>query len=56
MSYLIVRSEKEIDRVLNWAAEGEDEGTHFRGMSYENGIRYMWNWLIGESDEAPDED
>ena len=53
--YKIVRSDEEINRVLNWAGEGLDQGAHFPGMSYENGILNMLDWLNGDSDEAPDE-
>jgi len=51
----IVRNQQEIDRVLNWAAQGEDEGSHYSGMSYEQGLRDMHDWLVGDSDHAPDE-
>lgn len=51
----IVRTQEEIDRVLNWVAQAEDEGSHYGGMSYEQGIRDMHDWLVGESDCAPDE-
>jgi hypothetical protein len=52
----IVRTQKEIDRVLNWVAEGEEKGSHFSGMSYESGIRAGIEWLLGETDERPDQD
>jgi hypothetical protein len=55
MAYEIKRTQKAIDRVLNWAAEGEDQGTHCAGMTYENGIRAMFEWLNGDREEAPDE-
>lgn len=51
----IVRSEKDINRVLDWAAEGENEGSHFPGNSYEEGIRAMYEWLVGLENMAPDE-
>ncbi len=56
MAERIVRTDEEVNRVLNWAAEGEDNGTHFKGMSYEQGIKAMYDWLIGMIDEAPDQD
>ena len=52
----IVRTKKEIDRVLNWADEGIDGGTRYAGMSYEQGLQDMYGWLIGFTDHAPDED
>lgn len=50
----IVRSETEINRVLDWAQEGEDQGTRYAGMSYEQGIKAMYAWLVGDEDAAPD--
>ena len=52
----IVRTQKEIDRVMDWATEGEMNKSHFIGMKYEEGIIAMFNWLIGEEDSAPDEE
>ncbi len=52
----IVRTEAEIDQVMNFVAEGEDKGSHYPGMSYEQGIRDMYEWLVGESDCAPSAD
>ena len=52
----IVRNQQEIDRVLNWVAQSEDEGSHYPGMSYEQGMRDMHDWLVGDSDHAPDEE
>lgn len=49
----IVRSETQIDNVRNWAIEGVDKGSHYPGMSYEQGIEDMAAWLLGESDENP---
>ena len=51
---MIVRSKEEIDRVLDWAIEGQDQGSRFPGMSYEDGIRETIDWLTGYSDDAPD--
>lgn len=50
----IIRSQEDIDRVLNWAAEGIDGGSEFPGMSYEQGIQDMHAWLTGESNVPPD--
>ncbi|MBD5416983.1 MAG: hypothetical protein HDR50_04850 [Desulfovibrio sp.] len=52
----IVRSEGEIARVWNWASQGIDGGTRYPGMSYEQGLMDMLDWLTGDSDHAPDED
>ncbi len=51
------RTQKEIDRVLNWAMEADDHGrSKFPGMSYEQGVISALHWMIGLIDEAPDED
>ena len=50
----IVRTTTDVDRVLNWAAEGIDGGSEFSGMSYEQGVQDMHAWLTGESDVPPD--
>lgn len=52
----IVRAEHEVNRVANWAYMGIDEGTRYPGMSYEQGLVDMLDWLTGDSDRAPDED
>lgn len=49
----IERNDAEINRVLNRAAEGFDEGSFFPGMSYEQGIMDFANWLFGNSDSEP---
>ncbi len=52
----IVRSEQEIARVENWAFAALDEGTHFAGMTYEQGLIDMLEWLRGDTNNAPDEE
>jgi hypothetical protein len=52
----IKRTEEEIDRLESWAAEGQDSGTHFSGMSYEDGIRATLDWLLGRREESPAEE
>lgn len=51
----IVRTEEQIARVENWAFQGIDQGTRYPGMSYEQGINDLLDWLRGDSDVAPDE-
>lgn len=51
----IIRSDAEISRVVGWAFEGRAKGSHYVGMSYENGIMDMLDWLTGVSEDAPDE-
>jgi hypothetical protein len=52
----VVRSEKEIDEVMNKAAEAMDNGSKFFGMSYEDGVRETIEWLRGDSEESPMEE
>lgn len=52
----IAKTEQEINRVANWAYTGIDEGTRYPGMSYEQGLVDMLDWLTGDCDHAPDED
>lgn len=52
----IVRSQEEIDRVLDWVREGKEKGSHYAGQSYEMGIEDTIYWLLGDSDDAPDSD
>lgn len=52
----IVRTEQEIARVENWAFAGLDEGTRYVGMTYEQGLIDMLEWLRGDTDHAPDEE
>lgn len=50
----IVRSPEEVEAVLNWAAENRDNGVSaYPGMSYEDGILAMYEWLSGEIDDDP---
>lgn len=52
----IVRSEKEIDEVLNVAAMGMDRGSAYPGMSFEEGIAEGIRWLTEEGQDPPFED
>jgi hypothetical protein len=33
--------------------QGQDNGSHYSGMSYEDGIQSAINWLIGDTDDSP---
>jgi len=48
-------TQDEIDEILNWCAEGLDEGSHYPGMSYEEGVQDAIQWLQGEG-QRPDQD
>ena len=51
----IKRTKAEIDKVLDWVHEGINEGTHYSGLSYEEGINAFWMWLVGDTEENPTE-
>ena len=51
----IVRTNEEIEEVIAWVHEVLHEGTHYSGMTYEQGIDDFWLWLIGASDNSPAE-
>ena len=53
-TYNIVVHDHDIHEVLNKCAESEDEGVStFTGMTYEQGMTAMFNWLIGNSNINP---
>lgn len=54
-THKLIRSDDEIDRVLNWAVARVKEDSRQPGESYEDGIIIMLNWLTGEFNVAPDE-
>lgn len=50
----LVRSQAEVDTLLNKCADASDAGeSQYHGMSYEEGIRDGIQWLIGELEENP---
>lgn len=49
----IVRTQDEIDELLNRASDARDQGSKFPGMSIEDGILDFYDWLIGSTDENP---
>jgi hypothetical protein len=51
--YLIVRSEQEIESLLEQCLVAENEGSDYPGMSYEQGIKCAIEWVIGHTDEHP---
>lgn len=52
----VIRTEKEITRVEDWAIEGIEDGSRYPGMSYEQGVLDALQWLRGDTDNAPDEE
>ena len=53
---VICRSREEIDEQLNLAQDAIDHGSKFFGMSYEQGIVAMFDWLEGNCEDAPMDD
>jgi hypothetical protein len=51
--YKIVRTDKEIDDLLNKCVEAEEHGSAYRGMTYEQGIKEAIDWLTEEGWEYP---
>lgn len=49
----VVRSEQEIDDVLNKASDGIEDGSVYPGMSYEQGILAFAEWLFGDTEDVP---
>jgi len=44
----IVRTDEEIEAVIS-----KSFSTNYFGMTYEEGLRKMYEWLIGETDDPP---
>lgn len=53
-AYEVVRSDEEVDAVLNIAsAQSERGGSAFPGMTYEQGVDEGIRWLTGQHDDVP---
>ena len=48
-----VIDEQDMSDLLDWCMDADNEGTHYHGMTYEQGIRDTLDWLAGESDSPP---
>ena len=46
-------TEDQQNDLANWASEGIEQGSHYPGMSYEDGVQATLLWLRGESQENP---
>lgn len=56
MTQEIVRTQEEIDEILDWCTEAvEEDKTHYFGQSYEDGVQAMYDWLVGNTDDKPNE-
>jgi len=49
----ITRSVKQIKEQLDKISEAKEGGGIYHGMSYEDGVEAMYNWLTGETNEPP---
>jgi len=54
--YAVEVTEEAVERVLEKANHGIDNGTAFAGMSYEDGVRDAIDWITGNDDAEPLED
>lgn len=52
---IIVRVEKQIEEQIQ-KAEDTQHSSKYPGMSYEQGVIAMYEWLTGETDDLPLED
>jgi hypothetical protein len=50
----ITQTKEELFRVLDWAQETQNGQSRFPGLSYEDGIVYTLDWILGRSEESPD--
>lgn len=55
MAFTVIPTEQEIDEQINKTYEQEDSGSRYPGMSYEEGVRAMYDWLI-TGEDPPFED
>lgn len=53
MNDKIVRTQEEIDEMLDKANKAFNEGTLYLGMYYEEGVIAMYDWLVGNTDHKP---
>lgn len=54
MSDEIVRDQSEIDEVVNKCHDIiNNNGTEYHGMSYEEGLKDMYEWLTGQTNDNP---
>lgn len=51
-----MRSDKEINEVLEKCFEAEENGSAYSGMSYEDGVKAAIDWMSGYTDEKPFDD
>lgn len=49
----LMRTEKQVEKVLNQCVEMEGGRNPFWGMTYAQGVEAGIRWIIGETDEDP---
>lgn len=53
----ILRTEEEINEQIDIAYENISQGlSKFPNMTYEEGIKYFYEWVTGQSNEKPFDD
>lgn len=53
MEYRIVRSKQEIEEVMDRCFKAESEGSAYPGMTYEQGIMAVIDWLTDPTQDPP---
>ncbi len=49
----IARTDDEVNDQISKADEGQNQGSKFPGMSYEEGVIAALDWITGVNDDAP---
>lgn len=49
----IVRTQQEIDEMVDKANEGLNNGSVYPSMNYEEGVKAMYDWLVGNTEDKP---
>jgi len=49
----MVRTIEQINEQLDRVAEAEKNGGKYHGMTYEGGVKYALDWILGNSEDEP---
>ena len=53
----VTRTEEEVNEVIDkTAAQDNEGGSRWPGMTYEQGVRNALDWILGNNDDNPMED
>jgi hypothetical protein len=53
---MIERRQGEIDKQIDETADGIENGSNLRSMSYEDGVRAALLWVTGQTEDKPMEE